>query len=40
MTTVHWCRIEIDGRPRLGQLQGDRIALFDGDLFDAPLPTG
>jgi 2-keto-4-pentenoate hydratase/2-oxohepta-3-ene-1,7-dioic acid hydratase in catechol pathway len=38
--TAHWCRIEFDGRPRLGRLDGDRIALHEGDLFETPVPTG
>jgi 2-keto-4-pentenoate hydratase/2-oxohepta-3-ene-1,7-dioic acid hydratase in catechol pathway len=39
MSTQHWCRIEIAGTPRLGRLDGDRIQLFDGDLFADPSPT-
>ena len=40
MGSAHWCRIEIDGVPRLGRLEGDRIALYEGGLFDRPSATG
>lgn len=40
MNTTKWCRVEVDGKPRLGRLEGAKIALFDGDLFDAPVATG
>jgi 2-keto-4-pentenoate hydratase/2-oxohepta-3-ene-1,7-dioic acid hydratase in catechol pathway len=40
MTTNHWCRIEHEGRARLGQLKNDRIELFDGELFDQPTSAG
>ncbi len=40
MSTAQWCRIEIQGEPRLGRLEGDRIALYEGDLFDNPVASG
>ncbi|HOP16902.1 MAG: fumarylacetoacetate hydrolase family protein [Gammaproteobacteria bacterium] len=40
MTAANWCRIAIDGAPRLGRLDGDRIALYDGDLFADPVANG
>ena len=40
MTVQHWCRIEVDGEPRLGKLDGERILLCDGELFNVPRPTG
>ncbi len=40
MAVSHWCRIAIDGQPRIGKLESDRIALFDGDLFGEPSATG
>lgn len=40
METAHWCRVEWDGRIHSGRLEGDRIALCEGDLLDAPTPTG
>ena len=40
METTHWCRVEVDGEARVGRLDGDRIALCDGDLFDSPIPSG
>ncbi len=40
MATQHWCRIEIGGSARLGRLEGDRIALYDGDLFGEPSASG
>jgi 2-keto-4-pentenoate hydratase/2-oxohepta-3-ene-1,7-dioic acid hydratase in catechol pathway len=38
--TAHWCRIEIDGKPTLGRLHGDKIALYRGELFEQPQATG
>jgi 2-keto-4-pentenoate hydratase/2-oxohepta-3-ene-1,7-dioic acid hydratase in catechol pathway len=35
-----WMRFSRDGRVGFGRLDGDRIAVHDGDLFDAPRPTG
>ena len=32
--------VEVDGRARLGRLDGKRIALFDGDLFGDPVASG
>lgn len=40
MRATHWCRIEVEGKPRLGQLDGERIALYEGGLFDNPTATG
>ena len=40
MDASHWCRVEVDGRARLGRLDGNHIALLDGDLFDDPVTTG
>jgi 2-keto-4-pentenoate hydratase/2-oxohepta-3-ene-1,7-dioic acid hydratase in catechol pathway len=40
MSPQHWCRIELSGQPCLGRLEGSRIELFEGELFDDPLPTG
>lgn len=37
---AHWCRVEVDGQPRLGRLENGRIALHAGDLFGVPTPTG
>lgn len=39
MGTAHWCRIEIDGKPQLGRAEGDRIALYEGNLFDSPTAS-
>ena len=39
MSAARWCRIEVGGQPRLGRLDGDRIALCDGDLFADPVMT-
>ena len=36
MGIAHWCRIEVDGQPRLGRVDGDQIAMYDGDLFGDP----
>lgn len=40
MNTRLWCRVELDGRPRLGCMEAGRIALYEGELFGAPMPTG
>lgn len=40
MSINHWCRVEVDGQPRVGRLDGNHIALLDGGLFDNPSPTG
>lgn len=40
MGTAHWCRIEIDGKAQLGRLEDDRIALYEGGLFDNPVANG
>lgn len=39
MTGSHWCRVQHDGRPHIGRLQDDHVALYQGDLFDRPTPT-
>ena len=39
MSTDKWCRIEVDGEPRLGRLEGDRIVLFEGKLIAGPVAT-
>ena len=38
-STTHWCRIEIDGKPTLGRVHGDKIALYRGELFEQPQAT-
>lgn len=40
MDTAHWCRVDVDGRPQLGRVSGEQIALYDGSLFDGPTATG
>ena len=37
---ARWMRFEHEGRVGFGRLDGDRIAVHDGDLFSAPRPTG
>jgi 2-keto-4-pentenoate hydratase/2-oxohepta-3-ene-1,7-dioic acid hydratase in catechol pathway len=37
---THWIRYEANGRTGFGTLQGDRIAVFSGNMFDSPAPTG
>ena len=37
---MKWMRCRVGGRELFGLLQGDRLAVHDGDLFDAPRPTG
>ncbi|MEQ1518110.1 MAG: fumarylacetoacetate hydrolase family protein [Usitatibacteraceae bacterium] len=36
----HWMRYEIGGQSGFGQIEGDAIAVFRGDMFNAPTPTG
>ena len=40
MGIAHWCRIEVDGKPRLGRIDGDQIAMYNGDLFGEPVADG
>ena len=35
MATAHWCRIA-----GLGRLEGDKIALYEGELFADPVADG
>ena len=40
MSEIQWCKIELDGGAQLGRVDGERIALYSGDLFNDPKPTG
>jgi 2-keto-4-pentenoate hydratase/2-oxohepta-3-ene-1,7-dioic acid hydratase in catechol pathway len=35
-----WCRVTVDGTPRLGLRRADQILIHEGDLFDKPQSTG
>jgi ketopantoate reductase/2-keto-4-pentenoate hydratase/2-oxohepta-3-ene-1,7-dioic acid hydratase in catechol pathway len=37
---AQWIRFERAGRTGFGTLEGDRVAVHDGDMFDDPRPTG
>jgi 2-keto-4-pentenoate hydratase/2-oxohepta-3-ene-1,7-dioic acid hydratase in catechol pathway len=37
---MKWLRFRIDGREAFGALEGDEIAVHNGDLFTTPQPTG
>jgi 2-keto-4-pentenoate hydratase/2-oxohepta-3-ene-1,7-dioic acid hydratase in catechol pathway len=37
---AQWLRYQNQGKIGLGQLQGDQIAVYSGDLFQDPKPTG
>ena len=37
---MRWMRCDVDGRARLGRVEGDELLLHDGDLFAAPVATG
>jgi 2-keto-4-pentenoate hydratase/2-oxohepta-3-ene-1,7-dioic acid hydratase in catechol pathway len=37
---AHWMRFEKDGRAGFGRVEGDRIAVHEGDLFGSPRATG
>lgn len=39
MSVSHWCRVQDDGQACLGRLEDDRIRLYEGELFDDPVPT-
>jgi 2-keto-4-pentenoate hydratase/2-oxohepta-3-ene-1,7-dioic acid hydratase in catechol pathway len=40
MTTLSWVRFEHRGATRFGTLAGDRIEVFEGDMFERPVATG
>jgi len=37
---AQWLRFQHQGKSGLGQVQGDQIAVYSGDLFNDPKPTG
>jgi len=37
---ARWIRFQQGSRVGIGTLDGDAIAVHEGDLFDAPRPTG
>jgi 2-keto-4-pentenoate hydratase/2-oxohepta-3-ene-1,7-dioic acid hydratase in catechol pathway len=37
---AQWLRYQHQGKMGLGQLQGDQIAVYSGDIFKDPKPTG
>ena len=37
---AHWIRFEHRGRTGFGTLEGETIAVHDGDMFDDPRPSG
>lgn len=37
---MKWMRCRLGGRELFGRLEGDRLVVHEGDLFDAPRPTG
>lgn len=37
---ARWLRFERNGEKKIGTLEGGTIAVFDGDMFAAPSPTG
>jgi 2-keto-4-pentenoate hydratase/2-oxohepta-3-ene-1,7-dioic acid hydratase in catechol pathway len=37
---AQWLRFQHQGKSSLGQVQGDQIAVYSGDLFKDPKPTG
>lgn len=40
MSTENWCRIEIDGKPRLGKLVSHHITLHEGSMYENPVSSG
>ena len=37
---AQWLRFQHQGKSGLGQMQGDQIAVYEGDLFNGPKATG
>ena len=37
---AHWIRFEHAGNTGFGTIENDRIAVYEGDMFDAPTATG
>ena len=37
---AQWLKFQHQGKSGLGQVQGDQIAVYSGDLFQNPKPTG
>jgi hypothetical protein len=37
---AQWLRFQHQGKSGLGQVQGEQIAVYSGDLFQNPKPTG
>jgi|UniRef100_UPI004047CC5C 2-keto-4-pentenoate hydratase/2-oxohepta-3-ene-1,7-dioic acid hydratase in catechol pathway len=37
---AQWLRFEHQGKTTLGQVQGNQVAVYAGDLFQQPTPTG
>ncbi len=37
---AHWLRFEHQRSQGFGQLAGDTVQVFEGDMFGAPIPTG
>ena len=37
---AQWLRFQHQGKGGLGQVQGDQIAVYEGDLFGNPKATG
>jgi len=37
---AHWIRFEHAGNTDFGTIENDRIAVYEGDMFDAPTATG
>jgi len=37
---AQWLRFQYQGKSGLGQVQGEEIAIYVGDLFNAPKATG
>jgi 2-keto-4-pentenoate hydratase/2-oxohepta-3-ene-1,7-dioic acid hydratase in catechol pathway len=36
---VHWIRVEHDGAEKFGTLDNDTITVYQGEMFDSPVPT-
>ena len=37
---THWIRFQHAGASGFGTLENDEIAVYEGDMFDAPTATG
>jgi 2-keto-4-pentenoate hydratase/2-oxohepta-3-ene-1,7-dioic acid hydratase in catechol pathway len=37
---MNWARVDLGGRTAFGTVEGDRLMIYEGDMFGAAAPTG